>query len=29
MGKRVGQVVTFRVDAEERRWEILEIEPGL
>ncbi len=29
MGKRVGETVTFQVGTEERRWEIVAIEPGL
>jgi transcription elongation GreA/GreB family factor len=29
MGKRVGETVTFQVDSEERRWEVLSLEPAL
>ncbi|MHC4480344.1 MAG: GreA/GreB family elongation factor [Planctomycetota bacterium] len=29
MGKRVGQIAEFQVGAEQRRWEVLEIEPAV
>ena len=29
MGKRVGDMVTFMVGAEERRWEVLAVESGV
>jgi transcription elongation factor GreA len=29
MGKKPGETVTFRMDAEERRWEVLSVEPAV
>jgi transcription elongation GreA/GreB family factor len=29
MGRRPGETVTYRMDSEERRWEVLEVEPAV